>query len=87
MTLSFRNRGNNQYLQDDGTTAGSFNSFRGRAGRHRRAPSVNWSYEVTLPNEGEWRLEATSVDTADQSDLRGETRDWTVSATARRRRS
>jgi len=81
VTLSFRNRGNNQYLQDDGTTAGSFNSFRVEPDVIG-GTSVNWSYEVTLPNEGEWRLEATSVDTANQSDLRGETRDWTVSATA-----
>jgi hypothetical protein len=81
VNLSFRNRDNNQYLQDDGTSGASFNSFRVEPDVPG-AVSVNWTYDVVLPSEGEWRLEATAVDTAGQSDLRGETRDWTVNSTA-----
>jgi hypothetical protein len=78
--LTFRDA-NDRYLQDDGTAAGTYNSFRVEPDVVG-APSATWTYDVVLPSEGEWRLEATAVDTAGQSDLRGETRDWTISSTA-----
>lgn len=80
LTYWFRNA-NNQYLQDDGTVSSTFHTFRG-VPDVVGATSATWQYEVTLPSEGSWRMSATAVDTAGQSDLRGATRDWTVSATA-----
>jgi hypothetical protein len=79
VTLSFRDSAG-RYLQDDGTVSASFNTFRVDPDVPG-APTVNWSYDVVLPAEGEWRLEATAIDTANQPDLRGETRDWIVSST------
>jgi hypothetical protein len=37
--------------------------------------------EVTLPHEGTWRMSATAIDNAGQSDLRGSTRDWLITST------
>jgi PKD repeat protein len=71
---------NNQYLQEDGSVAASFNTFRG-APDVVGATSATWQYEVTLPHEGTWRMSATAIDSAGQSDLRGATRDWLISST------
>ena len=79
ITYWLRN-GNNQYLQDDGTAASVFNSFRIEPDVIG-APEVNWSVEVTLPSEGEWRFGASAIDTAGQPDLREATVDWIVSST------
>lgn len=78
--LSFRTRGTGQYLQDDGTVAGVNNTFQIEPDVIG-APSTTWTFDVVLPVEGEWRVEATAVDTAGQADLRGANRDWTVSTT------
>jgi hypothetical protein len=78
MTYWFRNS-NNQYLQDDGSVAAVYNTFRGEPDV-LGATSATWQYEVTLP-EGDWKMSATAIDTAGQSDLRGDTRDWIISAT------
>lgn len=75
----FRNS-NNEYLQDDGTVARVFNSFRGEPDVVG-APSATWRFDVTLPHEGEWRGSATATDTAGQPDLRSATRDWIISTT------
>ncbi|WFE39401.1 Ig-like domain-containing protein [Micromonospora sp. WMMD998] len=79
MIYSFRTP-DNRYLQDDGSVAAVYNTFRGEPDVIG-ATSATWQYEVTLPIEGQWRMTATAVDTAGQSDLRGDTRDWTISAT------
>jgi PKD repeat protein len=71
----------NRYLQDDGTTDVTYNSFRGTPDVIG-ATSATWSYEVTVPYEGEWTMQATAVDTAGQSDLRSSDRTWIVSDTA-----
>jgi PKD repeat protein len=42
---------------------------------------ATWQYEVTLPHEGEWRMSATAIDNAGQSDLRSATRDWLITST------
>lgn len=70
----------NRYLQDDGTLAPVYNTFRGEPDVIG-ALSTTWQLEVTLPIEGDWKLMATAIDTAGQSDLRGATREWTVSST------
>jgi hypothetical protein len=70
----------NRYLQDDGTLAPVYNTFRGDPDVIG-AVSTTWQLEVNLPIEGDWKLMATAVDTAGQADLRGATREWTVSAT------
>ena len=71
----------NRYLQDDGTVAATYNTIRTLARRDRRH-----EHHVVarrgLPYEGNWSAEAIAVDTAGQSDLRGGTRSWLVSATA-----
>ncbi|WFE34725.1 Ig-like domain-containing protein [Micromonospora sp. WMMD975] len=79
LIYSFRTP-DNRYLQDDGSVAAVYNTFRGEPDVIG-AKSATWQYEVTLPIEGQWKMTATAVDTAGQSDLRGDTRDWTVSAT------
>ncbi len=78
MSYWFRTTGN-RYLQDDGSVASVFNTFRGDPDVIG-ATNATWQYEVTLP-EGEWTMSATAIDTAGQPDLRGDTRDWTISAT------
>ena len=72
---------NNNYLQDDGTVAAIFNSFRGTPDVIG-ATSATWSYDVTVPHEGVWRGSATAIDTAGQADLRSGTRDWTINSNA-----
>ncbi|MBI5089767.1 MAG: PKD domain-containing protein, partial [Actinobacteria bacterium] len=71
----------NRYLQNDGSTSTTYNSFRG-APDVVGAPNATWSYEFTVPYEGEWTLQAIAVDTSGQSDLRSADRTWIVSDTA-----
>jgi large repetitive protein len=71
----------NRYLQSDGTVSAIFNTFRGTPDVIG-ATNATWSYDVTLPHEGTWRLSATAVDTAGQSDLRSATRDVVVNSSA-----
>src|SRR5919201_1622995 len=78
--VEIQDRDTNQYLQDDGSVASSFNTFRGLPDVIG-ATSATWQYEVTLPHEGQWRMSATAIDTAGQSDLRGATRDWLITST------
>jgi PKD repeat protein len=70
-----------RYLQDDGTVDDIFNTFNGQPDVVG-ATAATWSYEVTVPHEGEWRGSATAIDTEGQSDLRSATRDWLISSTA-----
>jgi hypothetical protein len=77
--LRYYFKSNNEYLQDDGTMSPVLNTFRGLPDVVG-APNATWSYEVTLPFEGDWRGAATAIDTAGQADLREATRDWTVSS-------
>jgi hypothetical protein len=79
VTLSFRDAAG-RYLQDDGSAQPVYNTFRVDPDVPG-ALTVNWTYDVVLPAEGEWRLEASAIDTANQGDLRGEVRDWIVSST------
>jgi PKD repeat protein len=79
LTYWFRNS-SNQYLQEDGSVSSSFNTFRGTPDVVG-ATSATWQYEVTLPHEGEWRMSATAIDNAGQSDLRSSTRDWLITST------
>ncbi|MGE3590243.1 MAG: PKD domain-containing protein, partial [Ilumatobacteraceae bacterium] len=80
VTLTFRDA-QNRYLQDDGTVDVAYNSFRADPDVVGAA-SATWSYEVTLPYEGEWTAQAIAVDTAGQSDLRSADATWLVSETA-----
>jgi PKD repeat protein len=79
LTYWFRDESNN-YLQEDGSVASSFNTFRGTPDVVG-ATSATWQYEVTLPHEGTWRMSATAIDSSGQSDLRGATRDWLITST------
>jgi PKD repeat protein len=79
LTYWFRNA-SNQYLQEDGSVSSNFNTFRGTPDVVG-ATSATWQYEVTLPHEGEWRMSATAIDNAGQSDLRSATRDWLITST------
>jgi large repetitive protein len=71
---------NNRYLQDDGSASATYNQF-------SIAPDVvgglstTWSVEVTVPYEGEWRIQVTPRDTAGQSSLDTIDRTWIVSTT------
>lgn len=71
---------NNRYLQSDGSASATYNSF-------RLTPDVvggvstTWSFEVTVPSEGEWKLQVTPVDTTGQSSLDTTDRTFIVSST------
>lgn len=80
MIYAFRDQ-QNRYLQDDGTASAEYNTFRGLPDVVG-ATQATWSYEVTLPYEGTWTMQAYAVDTIGQADLRSADRDWIVSATA-----
>ena len=71
----------NRYLQDDGTASSNYNTLRTEPDVVG-ATAATWSLEVTVPYEGVWKAEAIAVDTIGQSDLRGGTNEWLVSATA-----
>jgi PKD repeat protein len=71
----------NRYLQDDGSVDVTYNTFTG-APDVIGATNATWSYEVTVPYEGEWTMQAIAVDTAGQADLRSADRTWLVNATA-----
>lgn len=70
---------NGEYLQDDGSVAPIFNTFRGLPDVVG-ATNATWSYDVTLPHDGQWRGSATAIDNAGQADLRSATKDWVISA-------
>jgi PKD repeat protein len=78
LTYWFRDE-NGEYLQDDGSVAPIYNTFRGLPDVVG-ATNATWSYEVTLPHEGQWRGSATAIDSAGQADLRSAVRDWIVSS-------
>ena len=80
INISFRDA-QNRYLQDDGSTDSTYNTFR-VVPDVVGATSATWRYEVTVPYESEWTMQAIAVDTAGQSDLRSATETWLVSATA-----
>ncbi|MCU1359384.1 MAG: domain containing protein, partial [Ilumatobacteraceae bacterium] len=77
--LTFRDI-QNRYLQDDGSTSTNYNTFR-KAPDVIGATTATWSYEVTVPYEGTWTMQAIAVDTTGQSDLRSADATWVVSAT------
>jgi PKD repeat protein len=70
-----------RYLQDDGTASATYNTIR-TVPDVVGATNTTWSLEIVLPYESTWFAEAIAVDTTGQSDLRGGTREWLVSATA-----
>jgi hypothetical protein len=69
----------------NGTWCSQLNTFRGQPDVVG-ATTATWQYEVTLPHEGEWRMSATAIDNAGQSDLRSATRDWLITSTGVARR-
>ena len=78
--LSLRDSAN-RYLQDDGSVDDIYNTFTAFPDVIG-APNATWSYEITVPYEGEWTMEATAVDTSGQSDLRASTRTFVVNTNA-----
>ena len=69
---------NNRYLQPDWTVASSQYTFRFDPDVVG-AKSTTWSKEITVPTEGTWRLQARSIDSANQSDLDTADGTWIVS--------
>ncbi len=80
LTYWFRDS-DGRYLQNDGSVDDIYNTFRGTPDVVG-ATAATWSYEVTVPHEGEWRGSATAVDTTGQADLRSAVRDWLITSTA-----
>jgi PKD repeat protein len=72
---------NGRYIQDDGSADTAYNTFSGQPDVIG-ATAATWSYEITVPYESEWTMQATAVDTAGQADLRSADRSWIVSSTA-----
>jgi PKD repeat protein len=71
---------NNRYLQDDGTASSAYNQFRIQPDVVG-GTSTTWSTEITVPSEGEWKMQVTPTDTAGQSSLDTSDRTWIVSTT------
>ncbi len=71
----------NRYLQDDGSAIATYNSFNATLDVPG-ALSTTWSDEVTVPYEGEWKIQVAIRDNAGQSSLDTVDRTWTVSSTA-----
>jgi PKD repeat protein len=70
---------NNRYLQDDGSATATYNQF----SIEPDVPggvSTTWSVEITVPYEGEWKMQVTPRDTAGQSSLDTIDRTWIVSS-------
>lgn len=80
ITLFFQDA-QGRYLQNDGTVGAIYNTFRATPDVIG-ATAATWSYELTVPSEGEWRGSATAVDSAGQSDLRSDVRTWLVDSSA-----
>lgn len=74
--------GNDQYLTADGDLTSDYTTIRIDPDV---VGSVNttWQYPVTLPHEGDWKIGATAVDTAGQSDTRAAVSQFTVSSTGK----
>ncbi len=70
-----------RYLQADGDTEPAYRSFSIQPDVIG-APAATWSYELVLPYESEWTMQAIAVDTAGQADLRSADRSWIVNASA-----
>lgn len=71
---------NDNYVTADGQLTSEYTTFRidpDVVG----ATNATWSYQVTLPHEGDWRMGAMAIDTSGQSDLRWAVRNWTVDST------
>ncbi len=77
LTIWFKNLDTGQYLQDDGTTALTYNAFRSLPDIPG-ATAATWRYDVVLPTDGRWQMSAIANDTAGQADLRGASRIWIV---------
>ena len=72
---------NDRYIQDDGSVGPTYNTVRidpDVVG----ATEATWSYELTVPYESEWTMQAIAVDTSGQSDLRSSDRSWVVNESA-----
>lgn len=79
LSYTFRDT-SGRYLQDDGSASATYSSFRldpDVVG----ATSTTWSFDVTVPTEGEWLLQLRATDTAGQSSLDSVDRRWIVSST------
>lgn len=70
-----------RYLQADGGTEAAYRAFTIQPDVIG-ARAATWSYELTVPYESEWTMQAIAVDTAGQADLRSADRSWIVSSTA-----
>src|SRR4051794_293852 len=72
--------GDNRYLQDDGSVSTTYHTFR-VAPDVVGATNTTWSEELTVPYEGQWKVQAKATDTAGQADLDTGDRSWVVSST------
>lgn len=79
LSYTFRDT-SGRYLQDDGSASTTYSSFRLQPDVVG-ATSTTWSFDVTVPTEGEWLLQLRATDTAGQSSLDSVDRSWIVSAT------
>jgi large repetitive protein len=78
--LAMKDLQTGRYLQSDGSTGPTIDSFRVTPDVPNGL-STTWSYEVTVPYEGQWRAQAWAYDTSGQSALDNVTRDWIISST------
>ena len=71
---------NNRYLQADGSATSTYNSF-SLLPDVVGSISTTWSVEITVPWEGEWKMQVIARDTAGQSSLDTSDRTWIISST------
>jgi PKD repeat protein len=65
---TIRDTATSRYLQNDGSAAAAYNSFRLQPDVPG-ALSTTFSTEITVPYQGEWQIQLTPTDTAGQSSL------------------
>ncbi|MFC6287684.1 PKD domain-containing protein [Nocardioides sp. GCM10027113] len=75
--IYLRDVATDRYLTADGSWASGYETFRIDVDTPG-AVSTTWQHEVTLPNEGGWKVGAMAIDTIGQNDARWAVREFTV---------
>ena len=81
VSIYIRDLDEDRYLNEDGEVVNGYTTF-GVEPDLPGATETTWQHQVTLPDEGNWKIGAIARDTAGQSGARWETQDVTVDSSA-----
>ncbi len=81
VSVYIRDLDEDRYLNEDGEVVNGYTTF-GVEPDLPGATETTWQHQVTLPDEGNWKIGALARDTAGQSAARWETQDVTVDSSA-----